>query len=172
MSDEFNTYRANAEGFDGDKVRVEGEVFTTNIPQGSWMDLLDKDGNVVERPVHKPSDDKDLSADIDALAAASVEKLKKALGDKDTAISDKDARIAELEAQLAKATPPPAAAPAATGQQDPGPLDKSIPELTAYLETVGDVGAIDALIAAEKAGNSRVGALAALDARKVALQSN
>ena len=51
MSDEFKTFRANAEGFDGDKVRVEGEVFTTNIPQGSWMDLLDKDGNVVDSVV-------------------------------------------------------------------------------------------------------------------------
>ena len=55
MSDEFKTYRANAEGYDGDKIRVEGEVFTTNIPQGSWMDLLDDKGNVVERPKHKPA---------------------------------------------------------------------------------------------------------------------
>lgn len=180
MADEFKTYRANAEGYDGDKLRVEGETFATNIPQGSWMDLLDKDGNVVERPVHKPSEDKILSADIDTLAAASVERLKSALDDKDTAIAekdvalaDKDARIAELEAQLeaaSKATTAPAAA--STAQQDPGPLDKSIPDLTAYLETVSDVGTIDALIAAEKGGKSRSGALDALEARKAALQSN
>lgn len=164
MSDDFKTYRANAEGFDGDKVRVEGEVFTTDIPQGSWMDLLDKDGNVVERPVHTPSDDKGLSADIDTLAAASVERLKNAL-------DDKDARIAELEAQLANASKAPAPTPAA-GQSEPGPLDKSIPDLTTYLETIGDVGAIDALIAAEKGGKSRSGALDALEARKAALQGS
>lgn len=167
MSDEFKTYRANAEGYDGDKLRVEGEVFTTNIAQGSWMDLLDKDGNVVERPKAKPADE-NLQVDIDAVAAASVEKLKSALDGKDAAIADKDARIAELEAQLAAASKAPAPAP----QQDPGPLDKSIPDLTAYLETVSDVGTIDALIAAEKGGKSRSGAIDALEARKVALQGS
>lgn len=181
MSDEYKTYRANAEGYDGDKLRVEGETFTTNIPQGSWMDLLDENGNVVERPDHKPAEDIALQADIDALAAASVERLKNALDDKDTAIAekdtaiaDKDARIAELEAKLAAASKAPAAAPAAaTGAQpDPGPLDKSIPDLTAYLETVSDVGTIDALIAAEKGGKSRSGAIDALEARKTALQGS
>lgn len=178
MSDEYKTYRANAEGFDGDKIRIEGETFTTNIPQGSWMDLLDKDGNVVERPVVEPAND-DLGADIDAVANAAVEKLKKALDDKDaaitakdTALADKDTRIAELEEQLKKAAeaPAPAAAPAALS--DPGPLDKSIPDLTVYLETVSDVGTIDALIAAEKGGKSRNGAIDALEARKAALQGS
>lgn len=158
MSDEFKTYRANAEGYDGDKIRVEGEVFTTNIPQGSWMDLLDDKGNVVERPKHKPKADS-LDSDIDALAAASVDKLKKAM-------SERDDRIAALEAELAAARKP------VTEQGEPGPLDQSIPDLTAYLETVGDVGAVDALIAAEKGGKSRSGALEALEARKAALQGS
>lgn len=83
MADEFKTYRANAEGYDGDKIRVEGEVFTTNIPQGSWMDLLDDKGNVVERPVHEPVAE-NLDADIDTLAAASVDKLKKAMSARST----------------------------------------------------------------------------------------
>lgn len=160
MSDDFKTYRANAEGYDGDKIRVEGEVFTTNIAQGSWMDLLDKDGNVVERPKHTPAPGaakakggKDAAADsgtIDALKAELEGKL---------ALVDK--RLAELDAKLAAASQP-----------DPGPLDKSIPELTTYLESISDVGAIDALIAAEKDGKSRSGALEALEARKAALQGS
>jgi hypothetical protein len=52
---------------------------------------------------------------------------------------------------------------------EPGPLDKSVPDLTAHLETVTDEAEIDKLIDAEKAGKSRVGALAALDARKAVL---
>lgn len=148
MSDEFKTYRANAEGFDGDKIRVEGEEFTTNIPQGSWMDLLDKDGNVVERPKAKP-----VAATGDA-EGVGVDQLAK----------ENAALRAEIEQLKTGATPTP--------PQDPGPLDQSIPDLTAYLETVSDVGTIDALIAAEKGGKSRSGALEALEARKAALQGS
>lgn len=165
MSDDFKTYRANAEGYDGDKIRVEGEAFTTNIPQGSWMDLLDKDGNVVERPKHTPAPGaakakggKDAAADsgaIDALKAQLEGKLALV-----------DERLAELNEKLAQATKP------ATEQPEPGPLDQSIPDLTTYLDTIGDVGAIDALIVAEKGGKSRSGALEALEVRKAALQGS
>lgn len=58
---------------------------------------------------------------------------------------------------------------AETDAEEPGPLDQSIPDLTAHLETVDDPATIDALIAAETAGNSRIGALEALNARKAAL---
>lgn len=56
-----------------------------------------------------------------------------------------------------------------SGSQEPGPLDGSIEALTTHLETVSDAAEVDRLIAAEKGGKSRVGALAALDARKAAL---
>lgn len=160
MSDEFKTYRANAEGYDGDKLRVEGETFTTNIPHGSWMDLLDKDGKVIERPKHTPAPgaakskgSKDGATDSDAIDA-----LKAELADKLALV---DERLAELTAKLG-----------AAAQPDPGPLDQSIPDLTAYLETVSDLGTLDALIEAEKGGKSRSGALEALDARKAVLQGS
>ncbi|ALH82908.1 hypothetical protein [Sphingopyxis macrogoltabida] len=161
MSDEFKTYRAREKGFDGVRVRKPGEVFTTNIPKGEWMEELDKDGKPIGRLDHTPSPAKGRSD------AGAIDKLNKVVAEKDEVILEKDARIAELEKQLA------AGALTSTGsnQQDPGPLDKSIPDLTTYLEGVSDIGAIDALIEAEKAGNSRVGALAALDARKTTLQT-
>lgn len=159
MSDEFKTYRANAEGFDGDKIRVEGETFTTNIPQGKWMDQLDKDGNVIERPKHSPAPGgvKSKAAATGGVDPAEIATLKTELEGK---IALVDERLAELQAKLGSITQP-----------DPGPLDGSIPDLTAYLETVGDVGAIEALIEAEKGGKSRSGALEALEARKTALQN-
>lgn len=164
MADEFKTYRANAEGYDGDKIRVEGEVFTTNIPQGSWMDLLDKDGNVVERPKHTPAPAK---GDVVGKGDASAADFQKALDARDADIAALRAEVEQLKAGAAAAGDAGQA-----GQPDPGPLDQSIPDLTAYLETVGDVGAVDALIAAEKGGKSRSGALEALEARKAALQGS
>lgn len=65
-------------------------------------------------------------------------------------------RIAQLEA-------------AQTGGEEPGPLDQSVDKLTAYLETVTDPDQIEQLIAAEKAGKSRSGAISALEARRDAL---
>lgn len=46
-----------------------------------------------------------------------------------------------------------------------GPLDHSVKALTAYLATVTDPAEIKKLIADEKAGKTRAGALAALNAR-------
>lgn len=156
MTDALKTYRANAEGFDGDKIREEGEVFTTGIPQGSWMDLLDEKGNVVDRPRHTPAPTKGKADKSGSDDSAAVDFHKE--------LAARDADIAALRAEIDKLK--------AGGQPNPGPLDGSLPELTAYLESVSDVGAIDALIEAEKAGKTRVGALAALDARKTALQGN
>lgn len=48
---------------------------------------------------------------------------------------------------------------------EPGPLDGSIDELVAHLATLDDVDEAQKLVDAEKAGKSRKGALAALDAR-------
>lgn len=164
MADEFKTYRANAEGYDGDKIRVEGEVFTTNIPQGSWMDLLDDKGNVVERPKHKPAP---VGGDVVGKGDAAAADIQKALDARDADIAALRAEIEQLKAGAAAK-----GNEGQTGQSEPGPLDQSIPDLTAYLETVGDVGAVDALIAAEKGGKSRSGALEALEARKAALQGS
>jgi hypothetical protein len=50
------------------------------------------------------------------------------------------------------------------------PLDGSVADLIAYLEGVDDIAEVRALIAAEQGGKTRVGALAALQARKAALQ--
>lgn len=161
MADEFKTYRANAEGYDGDKIRVEGEVFTTNIPQGSWMDLLDDKGNVVERPKHAPAPAK---GDVVGKGNTGAPDFQKELDARDADIAALRAEVEQLKAGAANA--------GQAGQPEPGPLDQSIPELTAYLETVGDVGAVDALIAAEKGGKSRSGALEALEARKAALQGS
>lgn len=49
---------------------------------------------------------------------------------------------------------------------EPGPLDGSVDELTAYLATVSDPDDVQKLIDAETAGKSRKGALAALEARR------
>ena len=57
----------------------------------------------------------------------------------------------------------------ADGESDagePGPLDGSVDELTAYLATVDDPDEVQKLIDAETAGKSRKGALAALEARR------
>lgn len=32
------TYRATADGFDGKKLRKAGDIFTTDIKPGSWME--------------------------------------------------------------------------------------------------------------------------------------
>jgi hypothetical protein len=52
---------------------------------------------------------------------------------------------------------------------EPGPLDGSVEDLTAYLSGVDDAAAVDELIAAETGGKSRKGALAALEARRAEL---
>lgn len=49
---------------------------------------------------------------------------------------------------------------------EPGPLDASIPDLTAYLAEEDDPDAVQALIDAETAGKSRKGALEVLEARR------
>ena len=54
---------------------------------------------------------------------------------------------------------------------EPGPLDSSIPELTEHLAGVDDADEVERLIAAEKAGKSRSGALAALEARRDELKA-
>lgn len=142
----LKTYRAIAEGFDGDALRLPGEVFAAAIPHGSWMEEIGEDGKVIKGPpAIKPGP-------ASAVAEASGSEL-----------ADAHARIAEPEEQLEQATKP------VTEQVEPGPLDQSIPELTTYLDSVGDIGAIDALIAAEKGGKSRSGALDALEARKAVL---
>ena len=128
------------------------------------MDLLAKDGNVVERPKHTPAPAK---GDVVGKGDASAADFQKALDARDADIAALRAEVEQLKAGAAAAGNAGQA-----GQPDPGPLDQSIPDLTAYLETVGDVGAVDALIAAEKDGKSRSGALEALEARKAALQGS
>lgn len=49
---------------------------------------------------------------------------------------------------------------------EPGPLDGSVDDLAAHLETVDDPDEVQALIDAETGGKSRKGALAALEARR------
>lgn len=53
---------------------------------------------------------------------------------------------------------------------EPGPLDLAIPELVAELAKIDDVEVIDAMIASETAGKTRVGAIEALSARKAELE--
>jgi hypothetical protein len=50
--------------------------------------------------------------------------------------------------------------------KEPNALDGSIPDLVEYIKTENDPAEIDRLIAGEKAGKSRIGALDALEARK------
>ena len=52
---------------------------------------------------------------------------------------------------------------------EPSPLDGSIDELTAHLETVDNADDVQTFIDAETAGKSRKGALEALEARRDAL---
>lgn len=54
-------------------------------------------------------------------------------------------------------------------EAEPGPLDQSVADLEAHLESVDDADEIDRLIADETAGKSRSGALRVLEARKAAL---
>jgi hypothetical protein len=49
---------------------------------------------------------------------------------------------------------------------EPGPLDRSIPDLTAHLATMDDADEVQKLLDAETAGKSRAGAIAALEARR------
>lgn len=53
--------------------------------------------------------------------------------------------------------------------QEPGTLDGTIPDITKTIADITDAAEIDKLIAAEKAGKSRSGALSALEARKTEL---
>lgn len=122
MSKEFKTYRANAEGFDGDRIRLEGDVFTTSIPKGSWMTELDEDGNEIEEPDHAPEfdeEDADLEGDVDVVSAAAAEKLKKAIAAKDDEIAELKKKLpAKGNAAPAKpaAAKPAAGKPAATAK--------------------------------------------------------
>lgn len=52
------------------------------------------------------------------------------------------------------------------GSGEPGPLDGSVEDLSAYLANVSDLNEVQALIDAETAGKSRKGALTALEARR------
>jgi len=103
------------------------------------------------------------------------------------------ARIAQLEAEIetlrqARAaagsgvstllTPEPPVRRPETGSEgeqggpakvEPGPLDLSIPDLETHLAGVSDTEVLTQLRTAEVAGKSRVGALAAIDARFAAL---
>jgi hypothetical protein len=56
-----------------------------------------------------------------------------------------------------------------TPAAEPGPLDQSVADLTAYLEGITDADDVQKLIDAETAGKSRKGALEALEARRDAL---
>ncbi len=121
MSDaEYKTYRAKAEGFDGDKIRLEGETFTTNIPKGSWMAELDADGNEIEEEDHSPLDGDDLldAVGIDVAVADEVAALREQL-----AAANK--KIAAFEkATGGKADAKPAGGKKAAGGKAPAdPLD-------------------------------------------------
>jgi hypothetical protein len=120
----MKTYRATQAGFDGVAIREPGDLFTTSIVKGSWMDEVDADGNVVES----------------------------------------DEPVPASGAQQAD----PAALTAGSGTD---PLAQSIANLTTYLEGVSDIGAVEALLAAEQAGQKRSGAVAAIEARIAALKA-
>jgi hypothetical protein len=49
---------------------------------------------------------------------------------------------------------------------EPGPLDQSVDDLTAYLATIDDADEVQKLIDAETAGKSRKGAITALETRR------
>jgi hypothetical protein len=55
------------------------------------------------------------------------------------------------------------------GETVGGILGKSIPDLTTALNDVTDAGQLDTLLADEKAGRNRAGAVSAIEARKAAL---
>lgn len=43
------TYRAIERGYDGKRLREPGDVFTTDIPKGTWMEEIDaKTGKAIE----------------------------------------------------------------------------------------------------------------------------
>jgi hypothetical protein len=97
----------------------------------------------------------------DEPAASRVERLKR--------------ELAAAEAEVT-ATPVPADGPLVPEapvrrsgeegkQEEPGPLDQSIPALETHLGTLNDVEELRRLRAAEEGGKSRSGALAAIDAR-------
>lgn len=62
---EAKTYRARERGYVDDRMVEAGETFTTSAPKGSWMALLDKDGNELDDPEPEPK--------VDELAAAKSE---------------------------------------------------------------------------------------------------
>ena len=42
------TYRAIERGYDGKKLREVGEIFTTDIEKGSWMEEVGDDGKAIQ----------------------------------------------------------------------------------------------------------------------------
>lgn len=100
---EYKTYRANAEGFDGDKIRPEGDVFMTNIPKGSWMTLLDADGKDVDEPVLPSTEPGPLDGSVDELTlhlkgVSDVDAVQKLI-DAETAGKSRKGALAVLEAR-------------------------------------------------------------------------
>lgn len=39
---DMKTYRATEVGYDGERLIPVGELFTTDIPQGKWMELVEE----------------------------------------------------------------------------------------------------------------------------------
>jgi hypothetical protein len=73
-------------------------------------------------------------------------------------ITDLTNEVAALRAENAALKTAPA--------PEPGPLDQSIPDLTAHLAMVTDADEVQKLLDAETAGKSRAGAIAVLEARR------
>ncbi|RVT93702.1 hypothetical protein [Sphingomonas crocodyli] len=122
----------------------------------------EKDGHHIEiegRKVNILGDLPDFGkkGDAPAEATAEIDRLKAALADETARADEAEAKVAELEAKLAAANKP---------SGEPGPLDQSVEKLTEHLQTMTDADEIEKLIAAETAGKSRSGALAALKARQ------
>jgi hypothetical protein len=80
-----------------------------------------------------------------------------------------DGRIIEAGEEVPDWVPPGSWTGEAVAATEPGPLDLSVAKLTEHLETVTDLGDLEALMASEKAGKTRDGAVKAIQARIDAL---
>lgn len=132
-------------------VRTDGDV--NQVPGGDNLTHAGADGTGESRQL----------AEDEALAEARNQRQQ--------AIDGTLAPVQVMSAAAVAEEGAPSTTSSDEDAQDPGPLDKSIPDLTEYLAGVSDVDEINRLIKQEKAGKSRVGALDALNARKAELSA-
>lgn len=96
------TYRAKADGFDGKKYITAGEVFTTTIPKGSWMEAVGADGKAEKAAQVAADPSRREEPDFDKLPLDALKALAADKGVPFEALSQKDLAAAVRAAAVGK----------------------------------------------------------------------